>query len=93
MKITPYICSRNPARVRYTEAQASERGLYLNLKLWNRKKLLFMSTAIISIMVCAMEAKGGRRPIGSIELFIQSMLPDEVTLPNGHVLRRPENWI
>ena len=53
MKITPYICSINPARVRYTEAQASERGLYLNLKLWNRKKLLFMSTAIISIMVCA----------------------------------------
>ena len=25
--------------------------------------------------------------------FIQSMLPDEVTLPNGHVLHRPENWI
>ena len=25
--------------------------------------------------------------------FIQSLLPDEVTLPNGHVLHRPENWI
>ena len=46
MKNTPYICTRNPARVRYTEAQASERGLYLNLKLWNRKKLLFMSMAL-----------------------------------------------
>lgn len=25
--------------------------------------------------------------------FIQSMLPDEVILPNGHVLHRPDNWI
>ena len=25
--------------------------------------------------------------------FIRSMLPDEVTLPNGHVLHRPDNWI
>lgn len=24
--------------------------------------------------------------------FIQSMLSDEITLPNGHVLHRPENW-
>ena len=24
--------------------------------------------------------------------FVQSMLPDEVTLPNGHVLHRPANW-
>ena len=27
-----YLCSRNPARVRYTEAQASVRGLYFNLE-------------------------------------------------------------
>ena len=25
--------------------------------------------------------------------FVQSMLPDEVTLANGHVLHRPQNWI
>ena len=24
--------------------------------------------------------------------FLQSMLPDDVTLDNGHVLRRPDNW-
>ena len=24
--------------------------------------------------------------------FVQSMLPDEVLLENGYVLRRPENW-
>jgi hypothetical protein len=24
--------------------------------------------------------------------FVQSMLPDEVTLANGHIIRRPENW-
>ena len=41
----------HPARVRYTEAQASERRLYYNLKLWKKRKSLFMWTAIISIMV------------------------------------------
>lgn len=25
--------------------------------------------------------------------FVQSMLPDEVTLPNGHKLQRPANWV
>ena len=24
--------------------------------------------------------------------FVQSTLPDEVTLANGHIIRRPENW-
>ena len=48
MKITPYICSINPARVRYTEAQASERGLYLNLKLWNRKRLFIIMFIIFN---------------------------------------------
>lgn len=24
--------------------------------------------------------------------FVQSMLPDEVKLENGHILHRPENW-
>ena len=24
--------------------------------------------------------------------FVQSMLPDDVTLANGHVVHRPENW-
>ncbi|MBQ8702014.1 MAG: hypothetical protein IJ549_04550 [Prevotella sp.] len=24
--------------------------------------------------------------------FVQSMLPEEITLSNGHVLKRPENW-
>ena len=24
--------------------------------------------------------------------FVQSMLPDEVTLENGYVVRRPKNW-
>ena len=24
--------------------------------------------------------------------FVQSALPDEVTLPNGHKLTRPDNW-
>jgi hypothetical protein len=25
--------------------------------------------------------------------FIQSMLPDDITLSNGYVLHRPKNWI
>ena len=24
--------------------------------------------------------------------FVQSMLPDDVTLTNGHILHRPDNW-
>ena len=24
--------------------------------------------------------------------FVQSMLPEELTLPNGHKITRPENW-
>lgn len=31
--IISYLCTRNPARVRYTEAQASARGLYFVVKL------------------------------------------------------------
>ena len=38
--ILSYLCIRNPARVRYTEAQASARGLYF---IFNRYHLLRLS--------------------------------------------------
>ena len=25
--------------------------------------------------------------------FLKAMLPDEIKLPNGHIIRRPSNWI
>ena len=36
--ILSYLCIRNPARVRYTEAQASERGLYFKFNNMEKKQ-------------------------------------------------------
>ena len=47
--------------MRYAEAQASERRLYLNLIIWKqRSKLLFTWMAIISIMAYVMVAQDDR---------------------------------
>ena len=63
---TFYICSRNPPLYANYLGQAPFEGLYLNLKLWKRKRLLFMWMAIIFIMAYAKELRNGRRFIGSM---------------------------